>query len=245
MNYRLIVLLRAIPTGASPFEAFPSAEAGVRVTSAPAFPPLRHRKRRRRPQGLLPQLSPLRPVGVTRPSARCSLGLSCSSSEGCGVPQSTDGPGKPGRQLPAGWNCETARRPSLPECVPHRRPGWGSDRLGCPRTEVQGARRPRVIPHPTEVVRVLSRCGCTLPACLRRPTCHRGDLPSAEGRELCSCSWVGRACAQIPAYRASFRVGSVPLFRLPASFPRESCVMSGVRSGPRGVSGPREGLRRR
>lgn len=47
LNYRLIVLLRAIPTGASPFEAFPSAAAGVRVASAPALPSLRRRKRRR------------------------------------------------------------------------------------------------------------------------------------------------------------------------------------------------------
>jgi len=170
---RLIVSLRAIPTGASPFEAFPSTAAGVRVTSAPAFPSLRRRKRQRRPQGLLPQLSPLRPVGVTRPSARGSLGLSCSSSEGCGVPQSTTGPGKPGRQETAGWNQETARGSSLPECFHIVAPGWGFDRLGCPRTEVQGARRPRVSPPSTEVDGVVSRCGCGAFVC--RPASRRRD----------------------------------------------------------------------
>jgi len=40
-------LFAPFPQARSPFEAFPSAAAGVRVTSAPAFPSLRRRKRLR------------------------------------------------------------------------------------------------------------------------------------------------------------------------------------------------------
>jgi len=229
LNYRLIVLLRAIPTGALPFEAFPSAAAGVRVTSAPAFPPLRRRKRLRRPQGLLPQLSPLPAVGVTRPSARGSLGLSCSSSEGSGVPQSPEEPGKPGRQLPAGWNPETARRPSLPECIPGPVPRGGRDRLW---SRVTPDRSPRIhFPAGPVTSDREPKSDVVHPRLLLHSSRFRIYVPL----DPCGC---------IENVEFSF-FGVRSFRRLPADFPREVRVVSCVRSGPRGVPGPREGLRRR
>lgn len=241
-NYRLIVSLRAIPTGAVALRSIPLSCSGCPSHLGPCLPVIASSQATTltsRPSSAVESVAVHRCDPTFRPWLPWA---SCSSSEGGGVPQSHIEPGKPGRQEPVGWNCETARGPSLPECFrgPVPRRGWTAVGSDSPWTEVRGSTIPSTPRLPTSnrsSTPSVSGCCCTrlVSACLPHPTRHRGDASSAAA----SVSEL-RSITHVPKY---FRreLPSVWGPRLPAGFPKESWF----RSGPRGVSFPREGPSRR
>ena len=128
-NYRLIVSLRAIPTGAVALRSIPLSCSGCPSHLGPCLPVVTS-SQATTPTSRPPSAVESVAYGRCDPTFRPWLPwASCSSSEGGGVPQPRDRPGKPGRQEPVGWNCETARGPSLPECARGLVPRGGLDCL--------------------------------------------------------------------------------------------------------------------
>lgn len=243
--------IRAIPTGAVALRSFPLSCSGCPSRLGPCLPAVRHRKRRRRPQGLVPHLSPLHPAGVTRPSARCFLGLSCSSSEGGGV-------------FAASW----LTRQAGPSVVLVVEPRWPEGRLsGAPATSPSprgwdcGCRGPVWWRAHRRVAAMASAPGRSRrsdrsppegepqgsaaldPRCLLHRH-HRGEEGAACAAGSTSEGSPGSRATRIPALPEG-DVGSGVGGRLVAALP-EGCVVSArFPWRPCGVAFPREGLRRR